>query len=144
MARLDPSTVEKVIVHTSATPPSMDIGVETISRWHRERGWLAIGYHDVIRRDGTHEKGRPIHKPGAHTEGYNLNSVGICLVGGVDEMGDPEDNFTEAQFETLRKLAVSRLRMFGLEPEDLVGHNELAATKCPVFDVEPIRNTLNW
>jgi hypothetical protein len=38
----------------------MDIGVAEIDKWHRGRGFYMIGYHDVIRRDGSVEQGRDI------------------------------------------------------------------------------------
>ena len=42
-----------IVVHCSQTRPSQDIGAKDIDRWHRERGWLKIGYGKVIKRDGT-------------------------------------------------------------------------------------------
>ena len=35
------------------------------------------------RRDGTVEHGRNVSFQGAHVEGHNHESIGICLVGGV-------------------------------------------------------------
>lgn len=127
--------VDLVVVHASATPPGMDIGSREIDRWHRERGWLQIGYHGVIRRDGTYEGGRPWHKPGAHVEGHNKRSLGFCLVGGVDDEGNAEDNFTPAQFQMLKSIIESAARIFG--PVDVVGHNSFpsAAVECPCTDV---------
>ena len=49
-----------VVVHCSATRDDMDIGVAEIDKWHRGRGFYMIGYHDVIRRDGSVEQGRDI------------------------------------------------------------------------------------
>ena len=49
-----------IVIHCSQTKPSMDIGAKEIDRWHRERGWLKIGYHKVIRRNGNIENGRGI------------------------------------------------------------------------------------
>lgn len=123
-----------VVVHSSATPPSMDIGRAEIDRWHRQRGWLMIGYHYVIRRDGEVELGRPVMDPGAHALGYNSESIGICLVGGVDDDHKPDDNFTDEQHESLVHLHKTLTMQF---PEaEWVGHNELADTSCPSFDVQ--------
>ena len=52
--------VKYIVVHCSYTPEQMDIGAD-IDRWHREKGWMMIGYHKVIRRDGTIEDGRPLN-----------------------------------------------------------------------------------
>lgn len=127
--------IKKIIVHCSATRPSMDVGAREIRDWHtKNNGWSDIGYHGVIRRDGTFEPGRSFDTPGAHTSGQNKNSVGICLVGGVG--GDnktPENNFTPAQFETLERTVRELLQKF---PEATVhGHNEFAAKACPSFNV---------
>ena len=72
----------------------MDIGVKEIRKWHvDENKWSDIGYHDVIRRNGAIETGRPLEKPGAHAKGHNQNAIGICLVGGKADDGGPEFNF---------------------------------------------------
>src|SRR5690625_2478479 len=104
-----------IVAHCSASPPSQDIGVKEIDRWHRARGFFEVGYHAVIRRDGTLELGRDWDDIGAHARegGFNRTSIGVCLVGGVSEKpqahvpGNPwngsnaEDNFTKEQRLTL-------------------------------------------
>lgn len=125
--------IEKIIVHCSATSPSMDIGASVIRKWHvKDRGWSDIGYHYVIKRDGTIEPGRPLDRPGAHTRGHNHNSIGVCWVGGVDDQNNPEDNRTEAQ-----RLELARLvRALALQYDATIhGHREFANKACPSFDV---------
>lgn len=128
---LDP--VEFLVLHCSATNADHDVTLADIDLWHRQRGWLACGYHIVIRRDGAVEFGRPLDRMGAHVRGYNHMSIGICMVGGVDHEGTPEDNFTEAQFANVR-VVLEMLR--GLYPNaDTVGHYQLDSGKaCPSFD----------
>lgn len=124
-----------IIVHCSATPPRMDVGVTEIRRWHIKRGFSAEGYHFVIRRDGTLEHGREAGKIGAHTRGHNHESIGICLIGGVDDDNRPENNFTDAQFETLDSL-ISALHIVWPEAE-VRGHRDFDSGKdCPSFAVE--------
>jgi N-acetylmuramoyl-L-alanine amidase len=48
---------------------------------HRKRGLRCVGFHYVIREDGSLERGRPLTEVGAHCLGYNSDSVGICLCG---------------------------------------------------------------
>ena len=112
----------------------MDIGAAEIDRWHRKRGFLKIGYHFVIRRDGTVEAGRPIEQPGAHAKGYNRHTIGICMVGGTAaDRVTPEDNFTDKQYATLLQLLVEFKR-----PHMWVkGHRDLphVSKDCPCFDV---------
>ena len=128
-------TTNMLVVHCSATPPKMDIGKKEIDTWHRQRGWLKIGYHYVITRDGTLEEGRDRDVVGAHAKGYNSKSLGICMVGGVNDDNEPENNFTEEQFTTLTGLLSSLMEIY---PEaDIIGHNTLDANKaCPSFNVE--------
>lgn len=127
-------TTKYLVVHCAATKPTMNIGLREIRQWHRERGWLDIGYHFVIRRDGTVEQGRPQDVIGAHVEGHNYESLGICMAGGIDATGKPENNFTPAQFESLRTL-LDKLQ--GDYPSArIVGHRDLDNRKaCPSFDV---------
>jgi N-acetyl-anhydromuramyl-L-alanine amidase AmpD len=128
--------VEFIVIHCSATKEDQDIGVEEIRRWHRQRGWLDVGYHYVIRRDGTVEAGRPNDAPGAHARGFNHISLGICLVGGVESNGKtPEANYTHAQWEALEELTRDLLVK---HPDAVVkGHRDLPKVNkaCPSFDV---------
>ena len=50
-------TIERIILHCSATPEGRDVKVETITDWHLGRGWSDIGYHFVIELDGTIKEG---------------------------------------------------------------------------------------
>ena len=43
------SSTEYLVVHCSATKPSMDIGLREIKRWHvDDNGWRDVGYHYII------------------------------------------------------------------------------------------------
>jgi len=127
--------VEYLVIHCSATPEDMDIGAEEIKRWHLQRGWLDIGYHYVIRRDGTVEKGRNDNVPGAHARGYNEKSLGICLIGGVEfDKHTPEANYTHAQWDSLEHLV--RTLKGDHEDAEVIGHRDLPGVNkaCPSFD----------
>lgn len=134
--KVRPAT-DYIVVHCAATKPTMDIGVREIRQWHvQERGWLDVGYHFVIRRNGTVEDGRPHNVIGAHVEGYNSRALGICLVGGIDSKGAPEDNFTPEQMNSLSLLLRAQKRTY--PAAQIVGHRDLNAGKaCPSFDVAP-------
>lgn len=121
---------DTVVIHCADTPEDMDIGAEKIREWHtKERGWDDIGYHWVIRRDGTLDPGRPIEMQGAHAVTVNGSSVGICLVG-------RGDNFTDQQFMTLHNLINTTKDMYG--DLEIIGHCDVEPNKpnCPGFDVE--------
>lgn len=128
--------VKFIAVHCSATPPSQNLGVADIDRMHRLRGFLKVGYHFVIKRDGTVEKGRELSERGAHVEDWNHCSVGICLIGGVDAKLRPEANFTPAQFASLQALLADLSHTF---PTALIqGHRDFpkVAKACPSFNVK--------
>lgn len=127
--------IDKIIIHCSATKPSMDVGVKEINQWHKQRGWDSIGYHYVIRRNGQIEKGRDESIAGAHCRGYNQSSIGICYVGGVAEDGKtPEDTRTEEQKRALVQLVRTLKRKYPMAT--IHGHNEFAKKACPSFDVQ--------
>jgi len=136
---LRPKDVKYLVVHCSATKPSMDVGAADIDRWHRKNGWRKIGYHFVIKRDGTIEPGREPTEIGAHAAGYNSVSIGICLVGGVSEkdVNKAENNFTISQMETLHRL-LSYLLATSFPKAKVLGHRDLPGVKkaCPSFDVQ--------
>jgi N-acetyl-anhydromuramyl-L-alanine amidase AmpD len=113
----------------------MDIGVSEIRQWHLRNGWSDIGYHYVIRRDGTLEVGRLEDEVGAHVAGVNWESVGVCLVGGVNDSNRPDCNFTSHQWRELELLIASLARRY---PQAVVqGHRDFPNVDkaCPCFDV---------
>lgn len=127
--------IDKIIIHCSDTPEGRDFTVAQIRDWHvRGNGWKDIGYHFVIYRDGSVHAGRPIEQVGAHTKGYNANSIGVCYVGGCAAEGKtPKDTRTTAQREALKQLVRELCAKF---PGATVhGHNEFANKACPSFDV---------
>lgn len=133
--------IDMIVIHCAATKPSMDIGMKEINLWHRQRGFfniasgLAIGYHYVIRRDGTVENGRPVSEAGAHAKGYNAHSIGICLVGGIDKDGNPQNNFTKPQWKALKELVLKLKKAYNIKKDKIIGHNQVAAKACPCFKV---------
>jgi|SRR5215217_6495392 len=147
MALKNRSRTDYIVVHCAATPPTSDIGKAEIDRWHRAQGWLMIGYHFVIRRDGTLETGRAVDAIGSHVAGYNSTSIGISLVGGVDAKGRPENNFTSAQFAALAELLIDLKAKY--PNAQILGHRDFSPDKnkdgkitsnewmkaCPSFDV---------
>ena len=132
--------INKIIIHCAATPEGKDYTVEQIRQWHttpkpKGNGWRDIGYHFVIYRDGSVHAGRPIEQIGAHTSGYNANSIGICYIGGCAKDGKtPKDTRTEAQRSALVKL-VAELRA-EFPGATVHGHNEFANKACPSFNVQ--------
>lgn len=127
-------STDAIFVHCSATKATQDVGVREIRQWHKEQGWLDVGYHYIIRRDGTIEAGRDEGSVGSHARGYNSTSVGVCLVGGIDSKGKPEANFTEAQMESLRSLLGELKERY--PDAAIMAHHDVAPKACPSFNLQ--------
>lgn len=126
-------TINKIIIHCSATPEGRDIDAVTIDGWHKERGWSGIGYHYVIKLDGSIEYGRDINKTGAHVKNHNKGSIGICYIGGCDASMNPKDTRTLEQKESLLLLLKTLKKIHS--SATIHGHNEFASKACPCFNV---------
>jgi len=144
-----------IVIHCSAVGPGQTSSAKQIDSWHRKRGFDGIGYHYVIRRDGSVEKGRPEAKIGAHAKGYNAHSIGICYEGGLrppdptfcpstkvegeNKQRDSKKKYVAADTRTPeQKEAILKLLRELMERYPgckVVGHRDLGAKKsCPCFD----------
>ena len=124
-----------IVIHCSAVRPDQTSSVAQIDTWHREdRHYkFGVGYHYVIRRDGTREKGRPEWLVGAHCLNHNKYSIGICYEGGYDTRGQPADTRTPAQKAEMRRLLEELHERY--PHAVIVGHHDLNPHKdCPCFD----------
>ena len=124
--------INLIVLHCSATRCDRNYSLEDCRRDHLARGFANIGYHFYITRDGMVHAGRPLHQEGAHAQGYNKYSIGICYEGGLTPSGTPADTRTEAQRRTLDALL---LRLKEDYPHArIVKHRELNPRKeCPCF-----------
>lgn len=138
---LQSEAIKYLVVHCSATKPNQFIGAHEIDLWHKDRGWSGIGYHYVIRRDvnnvGSYlERGRPLNIIGAHVLGYNTSSIGICMVGGLDDIGNPDANYNQYQYDNLFWTLKYLSALF--PNTQIIGHRDFpeVAKACPCFDVK--------
>lgn len=150
--------VTEVIIHCSATDNGKHYTAADIDGWHRERGFTrdldefpnnrpdlsAIGYHYVIRPDGVLEEGRALLEKGAHCQGHNISSVGVCLVG--------TNQFTLAQWLQLDRL-LKKLKAIWPQIK-IMGHRDTCSdsnqdghisacewlNRCPGFSVADYLN----
>ena len=125
------STTEMIVIHHAGFPDGdKDSSAEDIHKFHQEvNGWAGIGYHYVIRKDGTIEQGRKPLAVGAHAYQHNKNSVGICVAGNFD-IGKPN----REQMDSLKLLTAWLCQRYKLNPMKkgvIVGHRNLNDTKCP-------------
>lgn len=124
--------ISMIIVHCSATPEGKDVSVESIRSAHKAQGWSDIGYHYVITLSGDVKQGRNVDLIGAHCQGNNTNSIGVCYVGGVDKDGKPKDTRTERQRIQLKQLLIQLLILY--PGARIYGHRDFANKACPSFD----------
>ena len=139
--------INRIIIHCAATKEGVDYDVNDIRRWHLANGWADVGYHYVIKLNGDIEEGRPLEKAGAHTQGYNQDSIGVCYIGGCDKNGKPKDTRTEAQKNAMFCLVKTLMQKFKVK--DVRGHRDYSPDKnkdgkitpnewikaCPSFEV---------
>lgn len=122
--------VTRIVVHHSASPRDRTKR-DDIDRWHRERGFRCIGYHFVIEGDGQVRLGRPLPEVGAHAQGANLDSVGVCIVG---HNGEPTEAWVPLQVEAARTL-IRALRVSFPTIHEVLGHRDVRGTECPGVNV---------
>ncbi|MFJ4964512.1 N-acetylmuramoyl-L-alanine amidase [Streptomyces sp. NPDC088729] len=151
-------TVKAAFVHHSATgnnytcrqAPSV---LRSIYRYHvRSSGWRDFGYNFAVDKCGTIYEGRAggVTKAvlGAHTLGFNTNSMGIAVLGTYSSSNPPA-----AAVTAIAKLTAWKLGLFGANPKGKVtlvsggsnkyrkgkrvklnvisGHRDGFATECP-------------
>lgn len=132
---------EYIVIHTAAWPG--DPSIHDIRRVHvDERGWEDVGYHYLVRKDGTVECGRHESLKGAHCRNMGMNSkaIGICLSGHHDR-----EDMTGAQRKALYGLCRNIMRAHSIPAEKVIGHRESGAHKsCPgeMIDMDFLRQNL--
>lgn len=129
--------IKHIVVHCSATPEGRPHTAVDITRWHKAQGYSTIGYHWVVRLDGTVEPGRDELAIGSHVKGFNSHSIGVVYVGGVDKVKlQPKDTRTKEQKAALLKLLKELKRRY---PKAVIlGHRDFANVRkaCPSFSAK--------
>ena len=127
-------TINRIIVHCTATPEGRVETVESIRRIHKAKGWADIGYHYLIGLNGERWNGRNVNLIGAHCEGYNANSIGVCYVGGCDKNMKAKDTRTDKQKAALIALLKDLRKLY--PKAKIVSHRDLdrKGKACPSFD----------
>lgn len=98
---------------------------EIVDNYHKSLGWEGFGYHWFIEKDGKLREGRKEDYHGAHTRGYNLKSIGVCLAGNFDATIP-----TKAQENTLKTLLVDIQTRWKIPIKKIVPHREFATKTC--------------
>ena len=135
---------EMIVIHHAGFPDGdKDSSAEEIHKFHQEvNGWAGIGYHYVIRKDGTIEQGRKPLAVGAHALHHNKNSVGICVAGNFELVKVPS-----VQMDSLKLLTAWLCQKYKLNPMQkgvIVGHRDLNDTDCPGKNLYKKLNDLRY
>lgn len=137
-------TTDYLVIHHTGGNEGDDYSAAELHAMHLDQGWSGIGYHLVIRKDGSIERGRPVWAKGAHSLPGNHNSIGIHVCGNF-ELETP----TEAQTESLAVLCCELCQTYDLVPDDtIIGHRDQDITACPgreLYNLLPvIRGKAVW
>lgn len=127
--------ITHIVVHCTATPEGRAHTVADVRQWHKAKGWADIGYHWLVRLDGTIEKGRDEAIAGAHVANHNSTTIGVVYVGGVAKNTlTPKDTRTAAQKNALLKLLKELKQRY--PGAAILGHRDFpgVAKACPSFD----------
>lgn len=124
--------IDKIIFHCSASDSPAHDDVSVMRSWHQRLGWSDVGYHFFIKKDGAVQTGRPLEQVGAHTQGHNTGSVGVCFHGLND--------FTKQQLQSIHKVVAMIEGRLGKKLE-LKSHRDYTNKKtCPNFVLSDFLN----
>ncbi len=137
---------DMVVIHHTGEA-DIDATAEQIHEWHQNNGWAGIGYHYVVRKNGTIERGRPEWAVGSHAYGENYHTIGIHFSGDFME-AEP----TSKQIESGALLIANICMDYGIpiDRDHIVGHGELMGTSCPgtnlqaLLDDGTLTGKANW
>lgn len=115
------SKTDEVILHHAEASSAT---VWDINQWHLDNGWVGIGYHYYIRKDGSIYRGRPEWAVGAHATGHNDRSIGICCEGAY-----MTETMPAAQLASLKALLRDIMGRYGTLA--LKRHRDVNSTSCP-------------
>ena len=128
-------TINLIVVHCSATREDKSFTEHDLDVCHRRRGFNGVGYHFYIRKNGDIKSTRPLERIGAHSRGFNRESIGICYEGGLDAHGCPADTRTPEQRAALRLLVHQLLETF--PGSRVCGHRDLSPDRNGNGEIEP-------
>lgn len=121
----------RVIIHHTADSYTGD-QLDKVNAWHKERFEMKskrgfwVGYHYLIEKSGEVIQTRELDEEGAHTKGWNLSAIGVCLAGNFD-LEYP----AEKQMDSLKALFDSLFGRDKLRLTDISFHREFKNTNCP-------------
>ena len=114
------NTTKYIILHHRAGNGD----AESIHNLQLTWGWTGFGYHFYVRKDGSVYRGRAIEMVGAHCQGHNSYSVGICFEGDFET-----ETMSTAQLKAGQELVAYIKRLY--PQAEVKRHRDLGNTACP-------------
>jgi N-acetylmuramoyl-L-alanine amidase len=127
--------IKYLVVHCTASPQATT--VESIQRYWRERlGWLASGYHKIIKPNGEVITLSADNEICNGVAGYNSASLHVSYIGGVDSRGNPLDNRTQGQKDAISQVLHAWRAKY--PNAKIQGHCDFPKVNkaCPSFDAK--------
>lgn len=124
-----PTPTPRLWLHHAAVEYEGAAAVRECQRFHMDsKGWADIAYSFLVDDDGTVYEGRGAGVVGAHTEGDNSSSHGICAMGNYQGR-DPSDTLIRA----IAGLVAHGHRLYWWPAAFTGGHRQApgAQTACP-------------
>ncbi|KAF2881226.1 hypothetical protein ILUMI_24950 [Ignelater luminosus] len=137
--------IDYVIIHHTVTPlcatkESCSRQIRSIQNYQMQAplNFGDIGYNFLIGGDGKVYEGRGWHKEGAHTRGYNKNSIGIAFIGTFTDVAPPLE-----QLQAAKDLLECGVKLGELsENYKLYGARQVKATESP--GVKLFKKIMKW
>lgn len=125
--------IKYIVIHCTATPQNTTI--QSIKNyWKNVLKWKSVGYHLIVKADGSYERLADDSEVTNGVAGYNSNSIHISYIGGIDSKGRGLDTRTEAQKKTLLSLVKTMRSRY--PNAKIQGHRDFpkVSKECPSFD----------
>ena len=138
-----PHVPRALTIHHTATPQAPDrdprqtlralqrfsVSSDTLDNGHPKLPWPDVPYHYYIAPDGTVVEGRDVRYEGDTNTQYDLAGQIQVVVEGDFTQEEP----TQAQVESLVRLAGALSDRYGIGPDQVGGHRDRAVgqTSCP-------------
>ena len=142
---LEGHVMDTVTIHHTGQSLGDGAMGERLQEWqnyHQSIGFGDIAYHMIIAPDGTVYAGRDYRLVGSTRTSYDPTGHFLPALEGMfdefwdspgdgDEVPDGADELSDAQLGALIDVLAWASVEFGVDPADITGHRDHAATACP-------------
>ena len=126
-----PHKIKKLSVHHTATHNLKNAksprNLRSYQRFHQKQGWPDLAYHFFIDLKGNLYEGRSLDCAGDTFTKYDPSGHFLVVLEGNFQKQKPTSEATNTLINVLAWAAVE----YGVSPDTLQGHRDLAATACP-------------